>query len=791
MAATVAAATAQNHVLRYDKPANFFEEAIVVGNGNIGGIIYGNPADERISLNDITLWSGEPDRSEAPADAPAKIAEARRALEAGNYRAADSLYRYVQGHYSENYQPLGWLNIKRPALEGAEFTDYSRSLTLENALAESSFTCNGTAFETDIFASAPDSVIVIRLITGNPRDSKSVISFGSRLPFSATATGSRIEATGYAAWHSLPVYTRFNQKHFYDPDRGIHFRTAIEAVTNKGTVRASDTGELIVEGADTVMLVVTNVTSFNGFDRDPVKEGRDYKTLADNRIKQAASKSFDELYNRHFNDYNTLFSRVKLDLGTTSPEIAAMTTDRQLKLYTDSATTNPDLEETYFQFGRYLLISSSRTEGVPATLQGLWNEAILPPWSSNYTVNINTEENYWPAGPTNLSEMQLPLLGFIANMSKTGEKTAQGYYGVDKGWTLAHNSDIWAMTNPVGLQSGHPSWANWTMGGAWMATHIWEQYQFTQDRDFLRDYYPVLRGAAEFCLGWLTDVDGKLATTPSTSPENMFFTPDKQYSAIDRGATADLAMARECLIDAADAARTLGVDKDLQKEIASTLKKLRPYKVGSKGQLLEWSEEFDEPEPTHRHQSHLFGLYPGHHINLSDTPELVKAASTTLDLKGSETTGWSTGWRVNLRARTGEAEKAYDTYRRLLRYVSPDGYKGDDARRGGGTYPNLLDAHSPFQIDGNFGGTAGVAEMLMQSTPTTVTLLPALPKAWSAGSVEGLKARGGFTLGFTWNDGKVVSATIASATGGATTVKANGKQVKVTLRAGQTKTLTF
>lgn len=791
--AAAATANAAPNRLTYDRPADFFEEALVVGNGNLGAIIYGNPALERFSLNDITLWTGEPLGNEpTPANPGETIAMTREALTRGDYAAADSLYRRIQGKYSENFQPLGWLSISRPALEKSGASDYLRSLDLEGAIVESSFRANGVSYSTDCFASAPDSVIVIRLTCSDPAASKAIVSFGSLLPASVTAEGSRISATGYAAWHSLPVYTGFAKKHFYDPDRGIHFRTIIEARTPRGTVRPTESGELIIENADTVTLIVTNVTSFNGFDRNPATEGRPYKALAESRIASASEKDFDTLYRRHFDDYNSLFSRVRLDLGTTAPEIAELTTDRQLMLYTDSAQTNPDLEETYFQFGRYLLISSSRTEGVPATLQGLWNEHILPPWSSNYTVNINTEENYWPAGPTNLAEMQRPLIGFISALSNTGTRTARDYYDVDSGWTLAHNSDIWALTNPVGLGSGHPSWANWTMGGAWMATHIWEQYLFTKDREFLRESYPTLKGAAEFCLAWLTDIDGKLATSPATSPENMFVTPGGQStSAIDRGATADLAMARECLADAIAAARELNTDPEFIRRAEKAIAAMRPYAIGSKGQLLEWSQEFVEAEPEHRHQSHLFGLYPGHHINLTDSPELVKAASRTLDLKGDKTTGWSTGWRVNLRARAGEAEKAYDTYRTLLRYVSPDGYKGKDARRGGGTYPNLLDAHSPFQIDGNFGGTAGVAEMLMQSTPSTITLLPALPKAWNDGKVEGLRARGAFTVDFSWKNGRVVSATVSSDCGGSTTLIANGRRVKLKLGAGKSKTIDF
>ena len=535
------------------------------------------------------------------------------------------------------------------------------------------------------------------------------------------------------------------------------------------------------------MVLIANVTSFNGFDKDPVKEGREYRKQVVNRMELAARKTYEQLYRAHVADYQSFFNRVKLDLGETDPEIAALPTDRQLLLYTDKAQRNPELEALYFQYGRYLLISCSRTPGVPANLQGLWNERILPPWSCNYTSNINLEENYWAAETTNLSEMHRPLMDFITNLSRTGEQTAKAYYGVEKGWCLGQNTDIWAMTCPVGLQVGDPSWACWTMGGVWVSTHIWEHYLFTQDKDFLRQYYPALKGAAEFCMNWLIEKDGKLITSPGTSPENKFVTPDGYVGATSYGCTADLAMTRECLADASEAARVLGIDAPFRKEVKKTLSRLLPYRVGENGNLQEWYHDWRDEDPKHRHQSHLFGLYPGHHLSLAETPDLARACARTLEIKGDETTGWSTGWRVNLYARLHDAENAYHIYRRLLRYVSPDGYRGKDARRGGGTYPNLLDAHSPFQIDGNFGGCAGVVEMLMQSSARTITLLPALPEAWKDGRVEGICARGGFVVDMEWKDGKVTSLRIMARKGGKTEVTVNGKTMKVNLKANESK----
>ncbi|MDE5794250.1 MAG: glycoside hydrolase family 95 protein, partial [Muribaculaceae bacterium] len=355
-----------------------------------------------------------------------------------------------------------------------------------------------------------------------------------------------------------------------------------------------------------------------------------------------------------------------------------------------------------------------------------------------------------------------------------------------------HNYDIWAITNPVGLNSGDPQWANWNMGGAWISSHIWEHYLFTRDLDFLREYFPTLKGAAEFCLDWMIeDKNGNLITSPSTSPENNFIAPDGKPVATSAGAYADLAMIRQCLADTRDAAIALNTESELVKEIDAALEKIAPYRIGKAGQLQEWAEDFKEQDPQHRHQSHLYGLYPGHHISITETPELAKAAAKTLEIKGDNTTGWSTGWRVNLQARLANADRAYGMYRRLLKYVSPDKYNGPDKRRGGGTYPNLLDAHSPFQIDGNFGGTAGVAEMILQSTPNTITLLPALPTQWKDGSVAGLRTRCGATVDFNWTNGKVTSVIISSNSNEKIILKANDKEIPIELTAGKTEFLDF
>ena len=740
--------------LHYTRPATYFEEALPLGNGRLGALVYGGPAEDRISLNDITLWTGEPDKGPGHPDyqvvstltpwgeSAQWVSKVREALDAEDYRKADDLQHHLQGHFSESYQPLGKLLLHYP--EG-EITDYQRSLNLADATARVSYKRNGKAFQAQYFVSAPDSVIVIKLSSEEPLDV--TLSLESEQPHSIKADGHALVSDGYAAWHAYPGYYAPEGERFaYDPDRGIHYRTVVrcEAAQAEGE-------SLHISGVKEAVIVVSNSTSFNGFDKDPVKEGKEYKESALQNASAAAALGWKALWKRHKADYTELFNRVSLDLGRTDPAVSALPTDEQLLRYAEGES-NPELEALYFQYGRYLLISSSRTIGVPANLQGLWNESMDPPWSSNYTTNINLEENYWPAEAAALPEMHEVLLGFVRNLSQSGGRSARNFYGVDEGWCQAHNSDIWAMTNPVGLGTGDPCWANWNMGGAWLSTHIWEHWLFARDREALERDYPALKGAAQFCLGNLVQKDGKWITSPSTSPENIYRTPDGYEGRTAYGATADLAIIRECLTNARDAALEVG-DNAFAERVDAVLPDLKEYQVGRSGALQEWYYDWADYDTRHRHQSHLIGVYPGHQIPAGG--ELAQAAHKTLEIRGFETTGWSCGWRVNLYARLGDGESAYKMYRRLLRYVSPDLYEGADARRGGGTYPNLMDAHSPFQIDGNFGGCAGVMEMLVQSTPEGVQALPALPSAWPSGEIKGVRTRTGQTLDLKWKDGKV------------------------------------
>jgi alpha-L-fucosidase 2 len=686
-------------------------------------------------------------------------------------------------------------------------TGYKRWLDIGNATVHTVYHRGAYQYATEYFATHPDSGIVIRMTTDNPRGIHVRLSMSCQLRHVKSATnGGVMVVDGYAGYASLPSYYEAKEKFAYDPNRGIHFRTKMQvAATN---LRAEDDC-VVVDGSREVTLYLVSATSFNGYDKDPVREGRDYKALGDQRLRRLVAVPYQELLTRHMNDYKGVYDRVKLELGTPDlrPQTSDRPTDEVLREYLDESIFNPDLEALYFQYGRYLLISCSRTPNVPANLQGLWNESILPPWSCNYTSNINVEENYWAAETAALPEMHQSLFTYMKELQGSGELTAKAYYGVNRGWCLAHNTDIWAMTCPVGLHTGDPMWANWNMGGAWISTHIWEHYTFSLDKDFLKEYYPVLKGAAEFCLGWLVNADDLqpaiygnenrpargLITAPSTSPENVFITDDGYHGRTCYGGFADIAMIRECLTDARNAATILGLDKDFIAEANEALSRLQPYKIGKKGNLQEWFYDWEDEDPHHRHQSHLFGIYPGHNINDGvNTKEAIhRAASKTLELKGDKTTGWSTGWRVNLYARLHDAKNAYHIYRKLLSYVSPDKYKGPDARRGGGTYPNLLDAHSPFQIDGNFGGCAGVVEMLMQSDydvkgqMSTIELLPALPESWKDGSISGIRARGGITVDMTWRNSRVTSLTLTAQRACKVALIMNGTQKVMKLKKGK------
>ena len=752
-------------VLQYDRPADFFEESLPIGNGKLGALVYGGTDDNIIYLNDITLWTGKPVDRNLDADAHQWIPKIREALFNEDYQLADSLQHYVQGPNSQYFQPLGTLHIKDLGL--GTVSDYHRSLSLDSAIIKDRYVRDGKVITREYFASNPDKLIAIRL----RGDINCKIALTAQVPHHVKAIPTQLTMTGHATG---------------DANESIHFCTMLSVKTD-GDVMASDSS-LTITHAKEVILYLINETSFNGFDKHPVKEGAPYLENAANDIWHTQNYSFDEFYARHLTDYKAIYDRVKIDLGG-SKETAHLSaiTSQLLKDYTDDGGKSRYIEELYFQYGRYLLISCSRTEGVPANLQGLWTPHLWSPWRGNYTVNINLEENYWPAFVANLAEMAQPLDGFIQSLATNGVYTAKNYYGIDEGWCSSHNSDIWAMTNPVGEKNESPMWANWNMGGAWLVNTLWERYQFTQDKTYLQTVaYPLMKGAARFCLRWLIEnpkQPGELITAPSTSPENEYKT-DKGYHGVTcYGGTADLAIIRELLTNTIAAGRILG---ERNKDMELALAKLHPYTIGHMGDLNEWYYDWDDWDPKHRHQSHLIGLYPGNHVSDAD---LLKASERTLEIKGDETTGWSTGWRINLWARLKNGEKAHQIYRKLLTAVAPEKSNMPNYSKGGGTYPNLFDAHPPFQIDGNFGGTAGVCEMLMQSGDNQIELLPALPEQWKDGCVSGLCARGGFEVNFKWKDGKVRDCSIKAKTNSTVTLLYNGQQKTVKLKAGKTQNI--
>lgn len=770
-----------DHKLWYSKPAEYFEETLVLGNGKMGASVFGGVASDKIFLNDITLWSGEPVNANMNPEAYKHIPAIREALKNEDYKLADQLQRKVQGSFSQSYAPLGtlFMNFRNEA----EAKNYRRELDISNAFSTVTYEADGVKFTREYFISYPDQIMAIRLTASKPGALSFDVNFESQLKNMVSVAGQALKAEGYAPVKAEPSYRGdMPNAIVFDENRGTRFSTQIR-IKNKGGELTSTANSIGVSGATEATVYVSIATSFNGFDKNPATEGLNAELLAANQLKSATAKSFDKLKKSHVADYQTYFNRVSLNLGKT--DAPDLTTDERLRRYAEGKE-DKNLEILYFQFGRYLLISSSRTMGVPANLQGLWNPHMRPPWSSNYTTNINAEENYWLAENANLSEMHRPLLTFIKNLEKTGTVTAKTFYGVN-GWTVCHNSDIWAMTNPVGdFGQGDPVWANWNMGGAWMATHLWEHYIFTGNKKFLKEEgYLLMKGAAQFCLEWMVeDKNGRLITSPSTSPENKYRTPDGYEGATLYGGTADLAMIRELFQQTIKASKVLNQDVEFRTKLETALAKLYPYQIGKKGNLQEWYHDWEDQDPKHRHQSHLFGLHPGTHITPELTPDLAKACRTTLEIKGDETTGWSKGWRINLWARLCDGNRAYKMYRELLKYVEPDGVKVN-YQRGGGTYPNLFDAHPPFQIDGNFGGAAAVAEMLVQSTENEIRLLPALPDAWSEGSVKGICARGGFQVAMEWSNKALTKLSVYSKSGGKTTLYYGSEKREINLKKEQ------
>ena len=789
-----------NLTLWYKSPAKVWEEALPVGNGRMGAMVFGDPRKERIQFNENTLYSGEPETPKNINIVP-DLTHIQQLLNEGkNTEAGDIIQNKWIGRLNEAYQPFGDLYIDFDSKEAV--TDYIPSLDMENAVVTTFYKQNGVKISREVFASYPAQAIIIHL-----KASKPVLSFTAYLssphPVNNESDSQVVYLKGQAPAHAQRRDTehmkRFNtqrlhpeyfdatghiiqKKHVIYGDemdgKGTFFEACLLPSHKDGQLSISN-HQVTARNCSEVTLMLYAATSYNGPSKSPSREGKNPHQEIINYRKIYKGENYIELKRKHIIDYQSLFNRVSFSLPA-SQQQKKMPTDERLKRFKEKE--DQELLTQLFQFGRYFMIAGSRGEGQPLNLQGLWNDKILPPWNSGYTLNINLEMNYWPAEVTNLSECHQPLFNLIEEIADKGKDLARDMYGLD-GWAIHHNISIWREAYP---SDGFVYWFFWNMSGPWLCTHIWEHYLFTKDVDFLKKYYPILKGAATFCSEWLVENSkGELVTPVSTSPENAYLMPDNTPASVCEGSTMDIAIIRSLFSNTIQAAEILQTDMNFRSELIQKRNKLKKYQIGTKGQLLEWDKEYEENEPQHRHVSHLLGLYPGHDIT-NDTPDVFNAARKSLDIRGNKTTGWSMAWKVSLWARLYDASKSYEALTNLINYVNPK----IKAENQGGLYRNLLNA-LPFQIDGNFGATAGIAEMLLQSHNENIHLLPALPLTWKEGSIKGLKARGGYTVDIEWKEGKTVVAYITSPYKQTANIQYKDQIIKSHFNIGERKKISF